>query len=61
MRENQEIKLTVAEAPQIDVGRGIVRLPGDIMDRLGIEAGDVIEIKGKHKAIATAWRSKPED
>ncbi|RME31796.1 AAA family ATPase [Candidatus Woesearchaeota archaeon] len=55
------IKLTVAEALQMDVGRGIVRLPGDVMDELGIEAGDIIEIKGKQRAVATAWRAKPED
>ncbi len=57
----KQIKLTVAEAVQMDVGRGIARIPGNIMNELNIESGDVIEIKGKTKAVATAWRSRPED
>jgi len=57
----EPITLRVAEALQMDVGRGIARIPADIMDKYGIEAGDVIEITGKNKTVATAWRARPED
>ena len=60
-KNNNELKLTVAEALQMDVDRGIARIPDDIMNLYGINAGDVIEIKGKHKAVATVWRGRPED
>ena len=59
--DNNILKLTVAEALQMDVDRGIARIPDDIMNLYGINAGDVIEIKGKHKAVATVWRGRPED
>ncbi len=58
---SETFTLTVAEALQMDVGRGIIRLSGDLMDKYGIESGDVIEIKGKRRAVATAWRARPED
>ncbi|MDN5327384.1 MAG: transitional endoplasmic reticulum ATPase [Candidatus Woesearchaeota archaeon] len=63
VKENnqKEIKLTVAEAFQMDVGRGIVRIPSTIMREYGINAGDIVEIQGKSKAVAIVWRGRPED
>ncbi len=61
MSKENNIRLKVAEAIQIDVGRNIARLPSHVMEKLGLEAGDVIEIKGKSKAVATVWRHRPED
>ena len=58
---DKKIMLTVAEAIQMDVGRNIARLPSNVMEELNLDAGDVIEIKGKSKAVATVWRHKPED
>ncbi|TET81299.1 MAG: AAA family ATPase [Candidatus Heimdallarchaeota archaeon] len=60
-KKNNQIKLTVAEALQMDVDRGIARIPDDIMNKFKINAGDVIEIQGKRKAVATVWRGRPED
>ncbi len=59
--EGSTVKLRVAEAIQIDVGRNIARLQSSVMDRLGLNAGDVIEIIGKSKAVASVWRARPED
>ncbi|HDN83014.1 MAG TPA: AAA family ATPase [Candidatus Altiarchaeales archaeon] len=61
MKEDNELMLTVAEAVHMDVGRGIVRISGKNMDKLGLRAGDVIEIEGKNKAVAIVWRGRPED
>lgn len=53
--------LKVAEALQDDVGRGIVRLPSSIMKSLQLSAGDVIELKGKSKTVAVAWRIRVDE
>ncbi len=60
-RNDKTVTLTVAEAVHMDVGRGIARIPTSAMKKLGLEAGDVIEIIGKNRAVATVWRSRPED
>ncbi|HIQ39134.1 MAG TPA: AAA family ATPase, partial [Methanothermococcus okinawensis] len=56
-----EVELTVAEAYQGDVGKGIVRIDPGIMEKLNLKPGDVVEISGKSKAYATVWRGYLED
>ncbi len=56
--KDRSLTLTVAEAPQMDVGRGIARIPSSIMQKLSLTAGDVILIKGKSKAVASVWRAR---
>ena len=56
-----EVELTVAEAYQSDVGKGIVRIDPEVMDELNLKSGDVVEIVGKSKAYATAMRGFIED
>jgi hypothetical protein len=47
MVKKDELKLTVLEAGrQADVGRGLARLPEQVMEKLNVEQGDVIEITG---------------
>ncbi|MBW2988194.1 AAA family ATPase [Candidatus Woesearchaeota archaeon] len=58
---SKKVVLTVGEAIQMDVGRSIARIPSRVMEELGLEAGDVIEIKGKGRAVAVVWRARPED
>ncbi|MFW6014272.1 MAG: CDC48 family AAA ATPase [Nanoarchaeota archaeon] len=58
---NQKITLTAAESVQMDVGRNIARVSTEIMDKFNIRPGDVIEIKGKNKTVASVWRARPED
>jgi len=55
------IKLKVSEAFKNDVGRGIARVGSDVMSELGLNSGDVVEIFGKRKTAAIAWRGHPQD
>ena len=57
----EEITLRVAEAYYRDVGRGIARLDPEVMEKLGVQSGDIIEIVGKESVPAIAWPSYPED
>ena len=56
-----EIQLRVGDAKQRDVGRGIARLDQKTMQKLGISAGDVIEVTGKRMTSAIAWPAYSED
>ena len=57
----KRIELRVAEALHNDVGRGIVRLDKEGMERLELVAGDVVEIEGKKITAAIVWPSHPQD
>ena len=58
----KELKLAVAEAKrQVDVGRGLVRLDDDVMKKLVIEEGDVVEVIGSKPTGAIALEGYPED
>jgi len=56
-----EAQLKVGDAKQRDVGRGIARIDQKTMQRLGISAGDVVEIIGKRGTSAIAWPAYSED
>ena len=56
-----EAQLRVGDARQRDVGRGIARLDQRAMQKLGISAGDVIEMVGKRTTSAIAWPAYSED
>jgi len=56
-----EVQLRVGDARQRDVGRGIARLDQKTMQKLGISAGDVVEITGKRATSAIAWPAYSED
>ncbi|MFC1486826.1 CDC48 family AAA ATPase [Thermoproteota archaeon] len=56
-----EIQLKVEDARQRDVYRGIARIDQQTMKKLGISAGDVIEIVGKRNTAAIAWPAYSED
>jgi len=53
--------LRVGDAKQRDVGRGIARIDQETMKKLGVSAGDVIEIIGKRTTSAIAWPAYSED
>ena len=58
----KELKLAVAEAKrQVDVGRGLVRLDDDVIKKLVIEEGDVVEVIGSKSTGAIALEGYPED
>ncbi len=58
---DEKFTLTAAEAVQMDVGRNIARVSSGAMEKYDIKPGDVIEIKGKNKTVASVWRARPED
>ncbi len=58
---SHESSLRVADARQRDVGHGKVRIDNDTMQKLGITAGDFVEIHGKKMTVAVAWPAYAED
>ena len=61
MPESGEIELRVAEALQQDVGKGMVRIDHDMMNKIGASPGDIVEIIGKRTTGAIAGNSYPAD
>lgn len=56
-----KVILKVVEAMSSDVGRGIVRLSEQSMIELGVETGDIVEIKGKASTAAKVWPRHVQD
>ena len=60
--ENKDcIQLTVQELYSRDIGHKVARIDYDSMTALNISTGDVIEIKGKKRAVAKCLPSYPSD
>jgi transitional endoplasmic reticulum ATPase len=55
------IKLRIAEAFRNDVGRGMVRVDGKVLEELNQPSGGAVEILGKKKTVAILWRGHPND
>ncbi|MEM3852179.1 MAG: CDC48 family AAA ATPase [Methanomassiliicoccales archaeon] len=51
----------MVEAKPKDVGRGIARIDPAVIEILGIQVGDVIQIEGKKSTVAIVWPGYPED
>ncbi len=58
---SETLELNVAEALKSDVGRGIVRLDSQTMEKLNVSTGDILEIKGKKVTVAIVWPAHPQD
>jgi len=56
-----EIVLRVADAKARDVGRGKVRIDSEVMRKLNLNVGDVVEIEGKKRTAAIVWPAYIED
>jgi transitional endoplasmic reticulum ATPase len=61
MAEKTTVRLKVAEAPQQDVGKGIVRLGQAQARQLGLAQGDVVEMTGKRSTAAIAVPAYAQD
>ncbi len=61
MTEGEFFEVTVKEAAHDDAGRGIARVSIEVMKKLGLVSGDVIEIQGKKKAAAIVWPGFAQD
>ena len=56
-----KVRLRVAEAQRRDVGRFIVRVDNNDMEKLKIRVGDIIEIYGGKVTAAIAWPAYSQD
>jgi transitional endoplasmic reticulum ATPase len=61
LTEEEFLEVTVKEAAHDDAGRGIARVSIEVMKKLGLVSGDVIEIQGKKKAAAIIWPGFAQD
>jgi len=59
--EDKFIRLKVMEAVQDDVNKGIVKIDSTFMRQLGINVGDVVEVKGERITAAIVDRAYPGD
>ncbi|UCH87933.1 MAG: CDC48 family AAA ATPase [Thermoplasmata archaeon] len=56
-----KIKLKVTEAKPAEVGRGIVRLDSEAIEKLHLITGDVVKITGTKSTVAKVWPGYPQD
>jgi len=56
-----EIKLKVMEAVQDDVNKGIVKTDSTFMKQIGVNPGDIVEVKGERITAAVVDRAYPGD
>lgn len=56
-----EVSLRVSDSQQKDVGRGFARIDQRTMRRLGISAGDTVEVTAKRTTSATAMPASGRD
>jgi transitional endoplasmic reticulum ATPase len=61
MTKPEFFEVTVKEAAHDDAGRGIARVSIEVMKKLGLVSGDVMEIQGKKKAAAIVWPGFAQD
>jgi transitional endoplasmic reticulum ATPase len=61
MTDTDYYDVTVKEAAHDDAGRGIARVSIEVMKKLGLVSGDVIEIQGKKNAAAIVWPGFAQD
>jgi transitional endoplasmic reticulum ATPase len=57
----EAVKLKVMEAVQDDVNKGIVKIDSGYMKQIGVNAGDIVEIKGERTSAAIVDRAYPGD
>ncbi len=60
-KENNSVKLKVAESLQDDAYKGIARVDMALLDSLDLKKGDAILIKGNKSTVAIADRAYPAD
>ncbi|HKZ45190.1 MAG TPA: CDC48 family AAA ATPase [archaeon] len=62
MTEDKDFRIKVGElTAREEAGRGIVRFDSNIMQKIGVKEGDVVEIEGNKKTAAIAVRAYPAD
>lgn len=53
--EGQAAEVVVEYLSREDVDKGVVRLDEEVMQKLGLSRGDVVEIEGSRRTVARVW------
>ncbi|MFW9934726.1 MAG: CDC48 family AAA ATPase [Candidatus Thorarchaeota archaeon] len=59
--KGKSISLRVKKAHERDAGRFIVRIGSTTMEKLGVQTGDIIGIKGRKQTAGIVWPAYPQD
>ncbi|MHA1915110.1 MAG: CDC48 family AAA ATPase [Promethearchaeota archaeon] len=57
----QSVVLRVQKAKKRDIGKNIIRIDQETMEKLNIQTGDYMEVIGKKQSAGIAWPSYPQD
>ena len=60
-QNEEKVSLRVQKAKKRDIGKNIIRIDPPTMEKLNIQTGDVIAVKGKTESAGIAWPSYPQD
>ncbi len=60
-KDKNKITLRVLEAEPKDVGKGIARIDPEVMEKLGLENGDIIAVEGKRRTVVRIIQGRPQD
>ncbi len=60
-KDKNKITLRVLEAEPKDVGKGIARIDPEVMEKLGLENGDIIVVEGKRRTVVRVIQGRPQD
>ena len=56
--KSDELQMEVEKVyPSDDYGKGIIQLTPEVMDLLGINVGEPVEIEGERKTVARVWKA----
>jgi transitional endoplasmic reticulum ATPase len=61
VKDTGKLSLKVAETNPKLVGRGMAVLDPEVMEEVGLSAGDVVEVSGKKKSYVLLWSSQRDD
>ncbi|MFX1319593.1 MAG: CDC48 family AAA ATPase [Promethearchaeota archaeon] len=59
--KGKSINLRVKKAHERDAGRFIIRIDSSTMEKLGVQTGDIIGIKGRKETAGIVWPAYPQD
>jgi len=57
----KSITLRVKKAHERDAGRFIIRIDSSTMEKLGVQTGDILGIKGRKQTAGIVWPAYPQD
>ncbi|MFX0078025.1 MAG: CDC48 family AAA ATPase [Candidatus Hermodarchaeota archaeon] len=57
----KSITLRVKKAHERDAGRFIIRINSSTMEKLGVQTGDILGIKGRKQTAGIVWPAYPQD